>query len=68
MLTFHTEQVAGRVLMDFLQRADIMLYGDLTIRNYLNELYDLGRIEIPQTMLTTDDPLMTPSRLPGMTA
>ena len=68
MLTFHTEQVAGRVLMDFLQRADIMLYGDLTIRNYLNELYDLGRIEIPQTMLPIDDPLMTPSRLPGMTA
>ena len=43
--------VAGRVLMDFLQRADIMLYGDLTIRNFLNELYDIGHVEESETLL-----------------
>ena len=43
--------VAGRVLMDFLQRADVMLYGDLTIRNYLNELYDIGHVDSSETML-----------------
>jgi hypothetical protein len=28
--------------MNFLNRADIILYGDVTIRNYLNDLYDIG--------------------------
>lgn len=28
--------------MNFLKRADIMLYGDLTVRNYLNDLYDIS--------------------------
>ena len=43
--------VAGRVLMDFLQRADIMLYGDLTIRNYLNELYDIDHVRQSETQI-----------------
>lgn len=43
--------VAGRVLMDFLQRADIMLYGDLTIRNYLNDLYNIDHVSTSETMI-----------------
>ena len=42
---------AGRVLQDFLGRADIMLYGDLTIRNYLNDLYDIGHTTESETYL-----------------
>ena len=33
---------AGTILLNFLGRADIFLYGDLTIRNYLNEIYDIS--------------------------
>ena len=43
--------VAGRVLQEFLRRADIMLYGDLTIRNYLNELYDIGHVSGSETRI-----------------
>jgi len=32
------EWSAGSVLMHFMGRADVMLYGDLTIRNYINDL------------------------------
>ena len=42
---------AGGVLMHFLGRADIMLYGDLTIRNYLNDLYDISHHEESETLL-----------------
>ena len=33
---------AGRVLQDFLCRGDLMLSTDLTVRNYLNDMYDIG--------------------------
>ena len=36
---------AGGILMHFLSRGDVMLYGDLTIRNYLNELFDINHKE-----------------------
>ena len=42
---------AGGVLMHFLQRANVMLYGDLTIRNYLNDLYEIGHLEESETLL-----------------
>lgn len=42
---------AGGILMNFLSRADIMLYGDLTIRNYLNDLYDINHSEESETLL-----------------
>jgi len=42
---------AGRMLMDFLVRADVMLYGDLTIRNYLNDMYDIGHVSSSETAL-----------------
>jgi 3-methyladenine DNA glycosylase/8-oxoguanine DNA glycosylase/superfamily II DNA or RNA helicase len=41
----------GVVLMRFLSRADIMLYGDLTIRNYLNDLYDINHHVESETLL-----------------
>lgn len=41
--------VCGRVLQELLRRADVMLYGDLTIRNYLNELYDIGHVAGSET-------------------
>ena len=30
------------MLINFLHRADMIMYGDLTIRNYLNDLYDIN--------------------------
>lgn len=36
---------AGQVLVQFLRRADVMWYGDLTVRNYLNLLYDVNHNE-----------------------
>ena len=42
---------AGGVLMHFLGRADVMLYGDLTIRNYLNDLYDISHKDESETLL-----------------
>ena len=42
---------ACQVLMNFLSRADVMLYGDLTVRNYLNELYDIGHQDESETLL-----------------
>ena len=37
--------------MHFVGRADIMLYGDLTIRNYLNDLYDINHKDDSETLL-----------------
>ena len=45
------EWSAGSVLMHFLGRADVMLYGDLTIRNYINDLYDVSHNEASETLL-----------------
>ena len=42
---------AAQVLMSFLSRADVMLYGDLTVRNYLNELYDINHQNESETLL-----------------
>ena len=42
---------ASQVLMNFLSRADIMLYGDLTVRNFLNELYDINHQDESETLL-----------------
>jgi 3-methyladenine DNA glycosylase/8-oxoguanine DNA glycosylase len=42
---------AGSVLVHFLKRADIMLYGDITIRNYLNDLYEINHNDTSETML-----------------
>merc|ERR1740139_926832 len=42
---------AGGVLMHFLSRADIMLYGDLTVRNYLNDVYDINHQDSSETLL-----------------
>lgn len=42
---------AGGVLMHFLNRADVLLYGDLTIRNYLNDLYDINHQDSSETLL-----------------
>lgn len=33
---------AGNVLTQFLFRADVMLYGDVAVRNRLNDLYDIN--------------------------
>jgi 3-methyladenine DNA glycosylase/8-oxoguanine DNA glycosylase len=41
----------GQVLINFLSRADIMLYGDLTVRNYLNDLYDINHHDSSETLL-----------------
>ena len=37
--------------MHFLSRADILLYGDLTVRNYLNDLYDINHQDNSETLL-----------------
>ena len=37
--------------MDYLVRADVMLYGDLTVRNYLNDMYDIGHVTESETVL-----------------
>ena len=37
--------------MSFLSRVDVMLYGDLTVRYYLNELYNINH----QTAATFGD-------------
>ena len=42
---------AGGILMHFLSRADVMLYGDLTVRNYLNDLYDINHQDESETLL-----------------
>jgi len=42
---------AGRMLMDYLVRGDVMLYGDLTVRNYLNDMYDIGHVAESATAL-----------------
>lgn len=42
---------AGEILMHFLARADVMIYGDLTIRNYLNDLYDINHRDDSETLL-----------------
>lgn len=42
---------AGGILMHFLSRADIMLYGDLTVRNYLNDLYDINHQDASETLV-----------------
>ena len=42
---------ASQVLMNFLSRADVMLYGDLTVRNFLNELYDINHQDESETLL-----------------
>jgi len=42
---------AGGILMQFLGRADIMLYGDLTVRNFLNDLYDINHLTDSETLL-----------------
>jgi 3-methyladenine DNA glycosylase/8-oxoguanine DNA glycosylase len=55
---------AGEVLMHNLKRADIMLYGDLTVRNYLNDLYDINHQEDSETWLESaaDFPDTGPNR------
>ena len=35
----------------FLKRADLLLYGDLTVRNYLNDLYDIAHKDESETLL-----------------
>ena len=42
---------AGGILQTFLKRADLLLYGDLTVRNYLNDLYDISHNEESETLL-----------------
>jgi hypothetical protein len=42
---------AGSVLVHFLKRADVMLYGDVTIRNYLNDLYEIHHNDASETVL-----------------
>lgn len=42
---------ASLVLMHDLKRADIMAYGDLTLRNYLNDLYEISHNEESATMV-----------------
>ena len=42
---------AGGILIHYLSRADIMIYGDLTVRNYLNELYDINHQDTSETLV-----------------
>lgn len=42
---------AGQILMHQFNRADIFLYGDLTVRNYLNDLYDINHADKSETLL-----------------
>lgn len=48
----------GQVLIHLLRRADIMLYGDVTIRNTLNDLYEINHNDTSETHLhrTADFP------------
>lgn len=41
----------AQVLTHFLKRADIMCYGDLTLRNYLNDLYEISHNVQSETMV-----------------
>lgn len=42
---------AGGVLMHCLRRSNIMLYGDLTVRNFLNDLYEINHNNNSETMV-----------------
>ena len=42
---------AAGVLLNGMQRANIMSYGDLTMRNYLNEIYDINHNESSYTRI-----------------
>ena len=42
---------AAVIMMQFLSRADVMLYADLTVRNYLNELYDINHQDASETLV-----------------
>ena len=42
---------AGVVMCHFFRRADIMLYGDLTVRNRINDMYEIGAVEASETKL-----------------
>jgi 3-methyladenine DNA glycosylase/8-oxoguanine DNA glycosylase len=42
---------AASIVQEFLFRADVMLYGDLTVRNYLNDLYDINHWDNSETLL-----------------
>lgn len=46
---------AAQVMMNFLSRADIMLYGDLTVCNFLNDLYDINHQDESETLLESAD-------------
>ena len=37
--------------MHFLSQADVMLYGDLTVRNFLNDLYDINHPDESETLV-----------------
>ena len=37
--------VAGEALVYHLGRADVMVSGDLTLRNYINDLYNIEHVE-----------------------
>lgn len=51
MLESLWRQCAGEILMHFARRADIMIYGDLTVRNFLNDLYDIAHKTDSETLL-----------------
>ena len=42
---------ASQVMMNFLSRANILLYGDVTVRNFLNDLYDINHQDDSETLL-----------------
>ena len=42
---------AVEVMMHFAKRADLILYGDLTVRNFLNDLYDISHKDESETLL-----------------
>jgi 3-methyladenine DNA glycosylase/8-oxoguanine DNA glycosylase/superfamily II DNA or RNA helicase len=42
---------AGGILMHWLGRANILLYGDLTVRNFLNDLYDINHLTDSETLI-----------------
>lgn len=42
---------ASQVMMNFLSRANILLYGDVTVRNFLNDLYDINHQDNSETLL-----------------
>lgn len=41
----------AQILMNFLSRGDILMYGDLTVRNYLNDLYDINHLDSAETLV-----------------